>query len=208
MLPHGFQLHIQLLDEGYFKHFRPYFVRFEVFTQVFKLALLLVIQLQHITTAIHDLFHIIQHRIAFDLTRSTERLVDLTLDVLGCVFHENSRIRVGFGHFLLALLHARQHGVRENNGLVLDLEVITLFPREHVYFPLVQSQLAHIRSQEEDVRTLHGRLQHLSGLHVVTLLPAHDRCTPLHAGQVIVSGNVDDCGVIFVRVLVDELARP
>ena len=81
--------------------------------------------------------------------------------VLHRVFHENGRVGVGLAHLLLTSLQTEEHVVGQNDGLELDLGSIAVLPRQHVHLPLVHSQLAHVGLQEEDVSTLHERVQDL-----------------------------------------------
>lgn len=98
--------------------------------------------------------------------------------------------------------------MREYDRFILDFDVISILPREHVNLPLVETQLANVGTQKEYIRTLHGGLEHLRSLQVVTLLPAHDGGAPLHPTQTVLAGDVHHHRLLLLRVPVDQLRAP
>lgn len=67
--------------------------------------------------------------------------------------------------------------VRQNDGLVLDLDGVTVFSRQHVDFSLINTQLADIGLQVEDVSALHARVEDLRSKEFFFITSAHDLWT-------------------------------
>lgn len=51
--------------------------------------------------------------------------------------------------------------MRQDDRLLLPLDVVALLACEHIDLSLVQTQLTHVGTQEEDISALHGGLEHL-----------------------------------------------
>jgi hypothetical protein len=98
--------------------------------------------------------------------------------------------------------------MRQDDGLLVDLGIVTIFSGQHVNLSLIHAQLADISLQEEDISALHARVQHLSNGKVITLISAHDSGASLDSVEVILSGDVHNSQPILVGVVVDLLRGP
>ena len=106
-----------------------------------------------------------------------ERVGDLARHVFRGILHEDGGLLVRLGHFGLALGEAVQHVVRQDDRFQLNARRVAVLACEHVHLSLIDSQLADVRLEEEDVGALHDRIQDLRRGERV-LEPPHDLATP------------------------------
>mmetsp|Transcript_59867 Transcript_59867/g.105264 ORF Transcript_59867/g.105264 Transcript_59867/m.105264 type:complete len:262 (-) Transcript_59867:365-1150(-) len=137
-----------------------------------------------------------------------ERFLDLALHILRRVFHEDGRVRVGLGHFLLAFLQARQHVVGDNDRFKFLLLRAGVLSCEHVDLSLVHAQLADVRLEEEHIGALHARVENLRGTHFLGILAPHDGAAALDAGEVVHTGHVHHQTPVLFGVRVDLVGGP
>ena len=109
----------------------------------------------------HHVLDVFQARVTLDNPGGAVRLLELDVDVRLGVLHEDRGLRVGFAHLLLPLLQTHEHVVRQDDRLVLALDVLAVFAREHVHLALVHAELADVRAEKEDVSALHDRIEDL-----------------------------------------------
>jgi len=90
-----------------FQMLRADFIDLLVADQGFICLLLCAFNGEEIVAALNYVFDLAKHRVAFHFPGGTESLRDFPANVLLRVLHENGRVGVRFGHFLLALLDSR-----------------------------------------------------------------------------------------------------
>ena len=68
-----------------------------------------------------------------------------------------------FMHLRFAyLFQSEKHVMTKDDWLVLDFGSVAVFSSKHIDFPLVNTQLADVRIQKEDISALHERVEDLS----------------------------------------------
>mmetsp|Transcript_15400 Transcript_15400/g.43069 ORF Transcript_15400/g.43069 Transcript_15400/m.43069 type:complete len:226 (+) Transcript_15400:120-797(+) len=109
-----------------------------------------------------DVLDVLVAGVALNLLRRAEGLLQLGLHLLLAVLHEDCRVGVALRHLLLPLQQPGHHAVRQDDRLAaLGLAVVTVLAGQHVDLALVHPQLADVGLQEEDVSTLHARVEDL-----------------------------------------------
>lgn len=86
--------------------------------------------------------------------------------------------------------------MRHDNGF--PLLVFAVLESQHVDFSLVDTELAEINVQEEDIGTLHAWIEELGDLELVRLFLAHDRCAFLDSRDRVLAGDVHHPHPIFI----------
>lgn len=104
---------------------------------------------------------VIEDRVALYNAWRAETFLDLSLDILSGVFHEDSGVGVTLAHLLLTFLKTCKHVMGNNNRLVSLLDLVAVLFGEDVDFSLVETELANIGLEEEDVSALHAWVKDL-----------------------------------------------
>lgn len=104
---------------------------------------------------------VVEDRVALDNAWGAETFLDLSFDVLSGVFHENSRVWVTLAHLLLTFLETCEHVMGNDNGLIGLFDLVAILFGKDVDLSLVETKLANICLQEEDVCALHAWVQDL-----------------------------------------------
>mmetsp|Transcript_45563 Transcript_45563/g.126450 ORF Transcript_45563/g.126450 Transcript_45563/m.126450 type:complete len:264 (-) Transcript_45563:291-1082(-) len=133
--------------------------------------------------------------------------MDLSSHVLERVLHEDGAVRVGFRHLGLARRQTIQHVVGQYDRFLLPPGQVAIVSRKHVHLPLVDTELANVRLEVEDVRALHNWVQDLSRRETL-LFAAHDRATPLDPCQVASPSDVEALHPVLLRVAYYVVRRP
>ena len=80
--------------------------------------------------------------------------------------------------------------VRQDDGLVLALDIVAVLSREHVHLALIHTELANISLEEEDVRALHARVKDLRSREFVALASTHDLRASQNTRQFVLTRDV------------------
>ena len=96
----------------------------------------------------------------------------------------------------------------KDNGLLLDLLLLAVLPRQNINFPLIHSELANVCLQEEDVRALHAGIKYLGRTEVVGLASAHDLRATHDARQVERRSDLEHQRPVLARAAIDLVRCP
>ena len=186
-------------------------VRLQFIVRLVRLVaavLFLALELKLVRPRNDDVLDVLHARVPCDLLLRAICLLDLRVHLLLAVLHENCRIRIRLGHLLLALLQSHEHVVRQDDGLVLALDVVAVLSREHIHLALIHPELADVRLEKEDVRALHARVENLRRRQLVALASPHDLRAPQNPRELILTRDIQHQRPVFIRLLVDLFARP
>mmetsp|Transcript_16930 Transcript_16930/g.36299 ORF Transcript_16930/g.36299 Transcript_16930/m.36299 type:complete len:226 (+) Transcript_16930:1627-2304(+) len=139
--------------------------------------------------------------------RGAVGLSQLARHLVRRVFHEDGRVAVRLGHLGLALGEAVEHVVRQDDRLQLDPGRVAVLAREHVHLALVDSKLANVGLQEEDVGALHQRIEDLCRSQR-PFSAAHDLAALCDARNGKAARDVERERPVVLSMLRDLLGRP
>lgn len=149
---------------------------------------------------------IVHNRIAINNLLRTKSFFDLLLNIFGWVFHKDGWIWVTFGHFFLSFNKPRDHTVGNNNRFFLF--IFAVLNGQHVDFPLINSQLAEIDVQEENISTLHARIEKLRDFQLIWLFFSHNSCTFLNSSNRVRTSNIHHSHPVLIGSSINLLWGP
>jgi len=79
---------------------------------------------------------------------------------------------------------------------------------EHVDLSLIQTQLANIGFQKEDVSTLHTRVENLGRWEIISFASSHDGTALLDSSNVVLPTDVHDKTPVLVSSSIDFVGSP
>lgn len=129
----------------------------------------------------------------------------LSFDISGGILHKDGGVRVGFRHLFLTLFETKKHVMTQDDWLYYVGAVVS---GEHVDLGLINTKLADIGLEEENIGALHARVEDLRGGHFHTFFSSHDG-TALHdTCDVGVSADVHDPAPVLLGSIIDFLRSP
>ena len=85
---------------------------------------------------------------------------------------------------------------------------IAVLSGEHIHFPLIDAQLANIGFEEEDIGTLHNRVENLGSVEIVFFAASHDHTAFLDSTERRVTRNIEHLSPVGDSIFFDFLGSP
>ncbi len=143
-----------------------------------------------------DVSAVIHDRVSFNDLRFTVSFLDLFLNILCSIFHENCWIWITLWHLLLPLNKTTDHSMWYNDWLLR--QIAWILSGKHVYLSLIDSKLTDINIQEKHISTLHAWIKQLWDFQLIRFFLSHNGGTFLNSSYRVFASDIHDLHPVLI----------